>query len=101
MTPARAPDPSIRANNQGSTHVAREPGATGSAAPEAPAPGVPPRLVPQDLQIVRPAADGLSNQDIAARPFLSPRTVGYHLYKAYPKLGVASRDEIRDIVLFA
>jgi len=26
--------------------------------------------------------------------FLSSRTVGYHLYKAYPKLGVASRTEL-------
>ncbi|GGP97113.1 helix-turn-helix transcriptional regulator [Streptosporangium pseudovulgare] len=76
-------------------------GATGSAAPEAPAPGVLARLTPQELQIVRLAAGGLSNRDIAAQLFLSPRTVGYHLYKAYPKLGVASRGELRDIVLFA
>ncbi|MEU9832215.1 AAA family ATPase [Streptosporangium sp. NPDC048047] len=76
-------------------------GATGSAAPEAPAPGVLARLTPQELQIVRLAARGLSNRDIAAQLFLSPRTVGYHLYKAYPKLGVASRGELPDIVLFA
>lgn len=54
-------------------------------------------LTPQELQIVRLAAQGLSNRDIAAQLFLSHRTVGYHLYKAYPKLGVASRGELKDI----
>ncbi|MQY05728.1 helix-turn-helix transcriptional regulator [Actinomadura macrotermitis] len=52
------------------------------------------RLTPQELQVVRLAADGLSNRDIGGRLFLSPRTVGYHLYKAYPKLGVTSRGEL-------
>ncbi|WP_158846548.1 helix-turn-helix transcriptional regulator [Saccharothrix deserti] len=51
-------------------------------------------LTPQELQVVRLAAEGLSNRDIGAQLFLSPRTVGYHLYKAYPKLGVASRVEL-------
>lgn len=51
-------------------------------------------LTPQERQIVQLAARGLSNKDIAAQLFLSPRTVGYHLYKAYPKLGVASRGEL-------
>jgi DNA-binding NarL/FixJ family response regulator len=45
------------------------------------------RLTPQEVQIVRLAAGGLSNRDIAAHLFLSHRTVEYHLYKAYPKLG--------------
>jgi DNA-binding CsgD family transcriptional regulator len=52
------------------------------------------RLTPQELQVVRLAAAGLSNREIGAQLFLSPRTVGYHLYKAYPKLGVASRGEL-------
>ncbi|QFZ17038.1 AAA family ATPase [Saccharothrix syringae] len=51
-------------------------------------------LTPQELQVVRLAAEGLSNRDIGAQLFLSPRTVGHHLYKAYPKLGVASRAEL-------
>jgi DNA-binding CsgD family transcriptional regulator len=53
-----------------------------------------PRLTPQELQVVRLAARGLSNRDIAAQLFLSPRTVGYHLYKAYPKLGITSRSQL-------
>ncbi|GGS99358.1 LuxR family transcriptional regulator [Streptomyces tanashiensis] len=63
------------------------------AAPAAPPPGADPvgRLTAQELRVVRLAATGLSNRDIGARLFLSPRTVGYHLSNAYPKLGVTSR----------
>ncbi|WP_431873578.1 helix-turn-helix transcriptional regulator [Amycolatopsis sacchari] len=63
------------------------------------APGALSRLTPQELQIVRLAASGLSNRDIAAQLFLSPRTVGHHLYKAYPKLGVRSRGELAELPL--
>jgi DNA-binding CsgD family transcriptional regulator len=56
--------------------------------------GMASRLTPQELQVVQLAADGLSNREIGAQLFLSPRTVGYHLYKAYPKLGVGSRTEL-------
>lgn len=56
-------------------------------------------LTPQELQVVRLAATGLSNREIGAQLFLSPRTVGYHLYKAYPKLGVASRGELSRLPL--
>ncbi|MER5256615.1 AAA family ATPase [Streptomyces sp. NPDC002855] len=52
------------------------------------------RLTPQERQVVRLAASGMTNRDIGAQLFLSPRTVGYHLYNAYPKLGVASRGEL-------
>jgi len=61
-------------------------------------PGALGELTPQELQIVRLAGQGLSNRDIAAQLFLSPRTVGYHLYKAYPKLGVAARSELPDLL---
>ncbi|GLZ79727.1 LuxR family transcriptional regulator [Actinorhabdospora filicis] len=67
--------------------------ATGAAVPST-APDPLAGLTPQESRIVRLAAEGLSNKDIAATLFLSPRTVGYHLYKAYPKLGVLSRGEL-------
>ncbi|GAA4103997.1 helix-turn-helix transcriptional regulator [Nonomuraea soli] len=51
-------------------------------------------LTPQELQVVRLAAAGATNRQIGAQLFLSPRTVGFHLYKAYPKLGVSSRGEL-------
>ncbi|MFI7431197.1 AAA family ATPase [Micromonospora sp. NPDC049836] len=75
-------------------------GAAGTPAPR-PAGGPAARLTPQELRIVSLAAAGLSNKDIATRLFLSARTVGYHLYKAYPKLGVVSRAELAELDLNA
>ncbi|WP_433245247.1 ATP-binding protein [Streptosporangium sp. CA-135522] len=72
--------------------------ATGAAITSRRGPGVLALLTPQELQIVRLAAQGLSNRDIAAQLFLSPRTVGHHLYRSYPKLGVGSRQELAAIV---
>ncbi|WP_411104842.1 AAA family ATPase [Streptomyces sp. cmx-4-9] len=51
-------------------------------------------LSPQEREVVRLAASGASNREIAGQLFLSPRTVGHHLYRAFPKLGVASRTEL-------
>ena len=51
-------------------------------------------LTAQETTVARLAAAGLSNRDIGARLHLSPRTVGYHLSKAYPKLGISSRHEL-------
>ena len=55
-------------------------------------------LTPQQRQIVRLASYGLTNRQIADRLFLSPRTVSSHLYRSYPKLGVAGRNQLRDVI---
>jgi len=52
------------------------------------------RLTPQELQVVRLAADGTSNKQTGAQLLLSPRTVGCHLGNAFPKLGVTAREEL-------
>ncbi|MEU8144287.1 LuxR C-terminal-related transcriptional regulator [Nonomuraea sp. NPDC048901] len=56
-------------------------------------------LTPQELRIAGLVADGLSSKQIAAQLFLSPRTVEYHLYKIYPKLGIGSRTDLARLVV--
>jgi DNA-binding CsgD family transcriptional regulator len=51
-------------------------------------------LTVQEAQVARLARDGLSNQEIAARLFLSPRTVQYHLGKVFTKLGISTRGQL-------
>ena len=71
-------------------------GVTAQAAPTGP--GALAALTPQQRQIVILASRGMTNGEIADRLFLSPRTVASHLYNSYPKLGIAGRYQLRDLV---
>jgi DNA-binding CsgD family transcriptional regulator len=51
-------------------------------------------LTAQELQIAQYVAEGLSNRDVAAQLFLSPRTIDFHLRNVFRKLGISSRIEL-------
>jgi DNA-binding NarL/FixJ family response regulator len=55
-------------------------------------------LSTQEAQIAQLAAQGLSNREIGERLFLSHRTVGSHLYRIFPKLGVTSRMQLAQVL---
>jgi DNA-binding CsgD family transcriptional regulator len=74
--------------------AARELKATGETVRKRSVPTSGQKLTAQEAQIARLARDGLSNPEIAARMFISGRTVQYHLRKVFTKLGIASRTQL-------
>jgi DNA-binding CsgD family transcriptional regulator len=53
-----------------------------------------PALTPAELDVVRLVCEGLGNKEIAARLFISPRTVQAHLSHVFTKLGLTSRVQL-------
>jgi DNA-binding CsgD family transcriptional regulator len=52
------------------------------------------QLSTQELQIAQMAATGMTNREIGQQLYVSPRTVGSHLYRLFPKLGITSRNQL-------
>jgi DNA-binding CsgD family transcriptional regulator len=57
------------------------------------------QLTAQELQIAQFVAQGLSNREVAAQLFLSPRTVAFHLRNVFRKLGLSSRTQLANLDL--
>src|SRR5439155_25942589 len=57
------------------------------------------QLTPQELQVALTLAEGATTREAAARLYLSPKTVEYHLRHVYDKLEVRTREELRAAVM--
>jgi DNA-binding CsgD family transcriptional regulator len=57
------------------------------------------KLTPMELQVAHLVGQGLSNKDVAAKCWIFPRTVEFHLRNAYSKTGVTSRGELAPLQL--
>ena len=78
-----------------SARAVKESRATGVGTPAAGG-GTAEALTAQELEVASLAAAGLTNRQIGEQLYMSPRTVGAHLYRVFPKLGVTSRAALRD-----
>jgi DNA-binding NarL/FixJ family response regulator len=56
-------------------------------------------LTPQERQVAQLVSEGLSNKEVAAQLFLSPRTIDAHLRRVFAKLGVTSRTQLARLAL--
>jgi DNA-binding CsgD family transcriptional regulator len=65
---------------------------------EAPQAGRFEQLTAQEQQIAQMVLAGLSNREIGERLQVSHRTIGYHLYRMFPKLGITSRAELGVVI---
>ena len=63
-----------------------------------PEPDAADRLTSTELRVAQLAAQGLTNREIGERLYVSPRTVGTHLQRMFPKLGVTSRGELAAVL---
>jgi DNA-binding NarL/FixJ family response regulator len=57
------------------------------------------QLTPQERQVAQLVSEGLSNKEVAAQLFLSPRTIDAHLRRVFAKLGVTSRTQLARLAL--
>lgn len=91
-------DTFARLGTRGWEELARTELRAAGVATEAPEPMAWANLTAQEREVVRLAATGMTNPEIGAALYLSPRTVSTHLHRAFPKLGVTSRAQLRDVV---